>query len=97
MKSVRYYLRHPLCLTLVALFVIIVSTPSMSADLFAAGKQTIKSTAGNGSAAEMAMLTAGAFGGAVTGFATRNWFGAIGGFAGGMIFWEVIKPLVGLA
>lgn len=84
-------------LLLLAVILFGIAAPSLSADLFSAGKATIKSTVGDGSAAEMAMLTAGAFGGAVTGFATRNWFGAIGGFAGGMIFWEVIKPLVGLS
>jgi type IV conjugative transfer system pilin TraA len=72
------------------------ASPSFATDLFAGGKATIKSTAGDDSAAEMAMLTAGALGAAATGFMTRNWFAAIGGFAGGMIFWEVIKPLVGL-
>ncbi|TFH89372.1 type IV conjugative transfer system pilin TraA [Vibrio ouci] len=86
-----------LFLSIAALLLLGFAFPSLATDLFAEGKATIKSTAGDDSAAEMAMLTAGALGAAVTGFATRNWFGAIGGFAGGMIFWEVIKPLVGLA
>ncbi|WP_045589820.1 type IV conjugative transfer system pilin TraA [Vibrio vulnificus] len=88
---------HLLFLLLATLLVLGFATPSFATDLFAGGKATIKSTAGDDSAAEMAMLTAGALGAAVLGFTTRNWFAAIGGFAGGMIFWEVIKPLVGLA
>ncbi|TFH89505.1 type IV conjugative transfer system pilin TraA [Vibrio ouci] len=97
MPTVNSPISRQMVLLLFAVVLFGIAAPSLSADLFSAGKETIKSTAGDGSAAEMAMLTAGAFGGAVTGFATRNWFGAIGGFAGGMIFWEVIKPLVGLS
>lgn len=97
MNAFNDHLSASLLQAVVALLLFSLAPPSLATDLFAVGKETIKSTAGDGSAAEMAMLTAGAFGGAITGFATRNWFGAIGGFAGGMIFWEVIKPLVGLA
>ncbi|WP_417852372.1 type IV conjugative transfer system pilin TraA [Vibrio europaeus] len=88
---------HVLFLLLATFLLLCFAAPSFATDLFAGGKATIKSTAGDDSAAEMAMLTAGALGAAATGFMTRNWFAAIGGFAGGMIFWEVIKPLVGLA
>lgn len=76
---------------------ILSSNSAFAADLFAAGKTTIKETAGDGSAVENAILAAGAIGAAAGGFMSRNWLGAVGGFAGGMIFWEVVKPLVGLA
>ncbi|WJT10960.1 type IV conjugative transfer system pilin TraA [Vibrio harveyi] len=82
------------------LFVLVafcIAHPAYATDLFAAGKETIKNTAGEDSAVETAMLASGAVGAAVLGFTTRNWLAAAGGFAGGMIFWEVIKPLVGLA
>lgn len=88
---------HVLFLLLATFLLLCFAAPSFATDLFAAGKATIKSTAGDDSAAEMAMLTVGALSAAVTGFATRSWFGAIGGFAGGAIFWEIAKPLVGLA
>lgn len=91
------HLNHLIFFTAVTLLLLCFASPSLATDLFAGGKATIKSTAGDGSAVEMAMLTSGALGGAVLGFTTRNWFGAIGGFAGGVIFWEVIKPLVGLS
>ncbi len=84
-------------MVVVALLAFCIAQPSLAADLFADGKDTIKDTAGSDSAVEMAMLTAGALGAAVLGFTTRSWYAAIGGFAGGLIFWEVIKPLVGLA
>ncbi|AYV25004.1 type IV conjugative transfer system pilin TraA [Vibrio mediterranei] len=71
--------------------------PALAADLFATSKSTMKDTAGTGSGVEMAIFVVGALGAAVLGFTTRNWYAAVGGFAGGMIFWEVIKPLIGLA
>ncbi len=74
-----------------------IAQPTYAADLFSTAKTAMKDTAGTDSGVEMAMLVVGALGAAVTGFTTRNWYGAVGGFAGGMIFWEVIKPLVGLA
>ncbi len=73
-----------------------ISNPALAADLFTDAKGTIKDTAGDGSAVENAILAAGAIGAVAGGFMSRNWLGAIGGFAGGMIFWEVVKPLVGL-
>jgi len=91
------HVNHFIFVTVTILLLLIIAAPSLATDLFAGGKATIKDTAGEDSAAEMAILTAGALGAAATGFMTRNWFAAVGGFAGGMIFWEVIKPLVGLA
>ncbi|KFA94990.1 type IV conjugative transfer system pilin TraA [Vibrio sp. ER1A] len=71
--------------------------PAFAADLFSGAKTTIKETAGDGSAVENGILAVGAIGAAAGGFMTRNWMGAVGGFTAGMIFWEVVKPLVGLA
>ncbi|MEZ9692390.1 type IV conjugative transfer system pilin TraA [Vibrio lentus] len=71
--------------------------PALAADLFATGKDMVKETAGDDSGIETAMLGFSALSAAVVGITSRNWFGAVGGFAGGMMFWEVVKPLVGLA
>jgi len=76
---------------------IAVTQPAIAADLFVSAKTAIKDTAGTGSGVETAILAAGALGGAITGFMTKNWVGALSGFATGMIFWSVAAPLVGLA
>ncbi|GLO64197.1 hypothetical protein MACH09_47050 [Vibrio sp. MACH09] len=83
--------------TLAALATIFVTQPALAADIFGAGKAIIKDTAGTGSTIETAMLGTGLAGAAVTGFMTRNWFGAVGGFAAGNILWKVGAPMVGLA
>ena len=72
--------------------------PALAADdVFAAGKEIIKATAGKGSAIEMAMLGTGLASGLVTGLMTRNWFAAGGGFVAGNILWAVGAPMVGFA
>ncbi len=81
----------------VLLLTYLLGADALATDLFSAGKQTIKDTAGTGSAVENAILASGAIGALSAGFMTRNWMGAVGGFIGGMIFWEVVKPLVGLS
>jgi len=91
------HVNHLIFFAVATFLLLCFATPALATDLFAGGKATIKSTAGEDSAAEMAMLTAGSLVAAVTGFTTRSWFGAISGFAGGVIFWEVVKPLVGLS
>lgn len=91
----RSFLGAALMLGVLAL---VTAHPALAADdIFASGKEIIKAAAGKGSTIEMAMLTSGLFVGAVAGFTTRNWMAAVGGFAGGMIFWNVTAPLVGLA
>ncbi|MFS1904481.1 type IV conjugative transfer system pilin TraA (plasmid) [Vibrio lentus] len=84
-----------------AVAAVILSEPAFAAatatDLFASGKDMVKKTAGDGSGVETAMLAFSAISAAVVGITSRNWFGAVGGFAGGMMFWNVVKPLVGLA
>lgn len=71
--------------------------PALAADIFASGKAAIKESAGKGSAVETAILSSGLVGATVTGFMTRDWLGAVGGFFGGNILWTVAGPLVGLA
>ncbi|ENM5739382.1 type IV conjugative transfer system pilin TraA [Vibrio mimicus] len=79
-----------------AVFALLISHPALAEDIFASGKQAMKDTAGKGSVIETAMLGAGLMGAVVTGLMTRNWFAALGGFAGGSILWNVGAPLVGL-
>lgn len=86
-----------LLFSLLVMLLLSITQPALAADIFAGAKTSMKDTAGDGSGAEMAMFIVGAFGAAVLGFTTRNWYAAVGGFAGGMIFWEVIKPIIGLA
>ena len=84
-----------------AVAAVILSEPAFATgtaiDLFASGKDMVKKNAGDGSGVETAMLGFSALSAAVVGITSRNWFGAVGGFVGGMIFWELAKPLVGLA
>ena len=82
----------------VAVFCVLASDHTLAAtDLFASGKDMVKKNVGDDSEVESAMLGFSALSAAVVGITSRNWFGAVGGFAGGMIFWETVKPLVGLA
>jgi len=76
---------------------LVVTQPALAVDLFANGKDAIKETVGSDSTVETAILASGAVGAALTGFISKNWIGAIGGFAVGMVFWSVAAPLVGLA
>lgn len=78
------------------LCVLLNTHPALAADLFATGKQALKESAGKGSTVETAILSSGLIGAAVTGFMTRNWFAAVGGFVGGNILWSVGAPMVGL-
>ncbi len=81
---------------LAALATVCVTQPALAADIFAAGKAVIKDTAGTGSTIETAMLGTGLFVSVVSGLVTRSWVGAVGGFAGGNILWNVGAPMVGL-
>ncbi|CAH6836462.1 Pilin [Vibrio chagasii] len=85
-----------------AVAAVLLSEPALAegtaaSDLFASGKDMVKKNAGDGSGVETAMLGFSAISAAVVGITSRNWFGAVGGFVGGMMFWELAKPLVGLA
>lgn len=75
---------------------IAMTQPALAADLFVTAKTAIKESAGTGSGIETALLGAGLLGGVITGFMTKNWVGGMGGFAAGMIFWNIAAPLVGL-
>ena len=80
---------------------LVATHPTLAADaatdVFAGGKDTIKASAGKGSTVEMAMLTSGLVGALVSGWMSRNWFVAAGGFAVGNVLWSIAAPMVGLA
>lgn len=65
-------------------------------DIFAPAKNEIVDTVGTGSTAQFAILVAGLCVGALTGFLTRDWGKAIGGFIVGIIFINVGLKVVGL-
>lgn len=65
-------------------------------DLFKAGKEQISASAGSSSTLWFAMTVVGLAVSAVTGFVTKNWFAAIGGFFAGMIFLNVAAGVIGL-
>lgn len=67
-----------------------------AADPFAPAKGEIVDTVGTGSTAQFAILVVGLCAGALTGFLTKNWGNAIGGFIVGMIFVNVALKVVGL-
>lgn len=74
----------------------VVANPVQAADLFTNAKADIKDTAGTGSAVEMALLAFGGIGAIAFGFMSKNWIGAITGFGVGVLFWNVITPMIGL-
>ncbi len=86
----------PRYLLLAGASMLLATHPALAVDMFASGKTAIKDTVGSDSTVETAILASGVVGAALTGFITKNWIGAIGGFAVGMIFWSVAAPLVGL-
>lgn len=67
-----------------------------AADVFAPAKNEIVDTVGTGSTAQFAILVVGLCAGALTGFLTKDWGKAIGGFIVGMIFINVTLKVVGL-
>lgn len=70
----------------IALFLITAGNQAMAADIFSSAKTTIKENADEDSGLFMAMLAVGLGSAALSGFITKNWGGAIGGFVVGMIF-----------
>lgn len=66
------------------------------ADLFQAGKDQIKSSTNSDSTLWFAMTVVGLAVAAITGFVTKNWFAAIGGFFAGIIFLNVAGGIIGL-
>lgn len=69
---------------------------AFATDIFAAGKTKIQASAGTDSTLWFAMTVVGLAVAAVTGFMTKNWFAAIGGFFAGMIFLNVAASIIGL-
>ncbi len=82
------------CITLAAFFASVM--PAWADDLFASGKETVKSTVGTDSSGEFYILVAGLIGGIIVGIIQKNWVGGIIGFFVGVVFWEVGKAFVGL-
>ncbi|MCL1064285.1 hypothetical protein MK852_19390 [Shewanella benthica] len=80
----------------VLLMVFFVPTLVHAADPFAPAKSEIVDTVGSGSTAQFALLVIGLCAAGITGFLTRNWGAAIGGFVVGMIFLNVALKVVGL-
>ncbi|WP_338728998.1 hypothetical protein V8687_23725 (plasmid) [Shewanella baltica] len=91
-----------LIMRIVGLFIICVGTALLfswdvhAADVFAPAKNEIVDTVGTGSTAQFAILVVGLCAGALTGFLTKDWGKAIGGFIVGMIFINVTLKVVGL-
>ncbi|MGR5187293.1 type IV conjugative transfer system pilin TraA [Photobacterium damselae] len=85
-----------LALTAVVLMLIPHSAWAVGTDMFSAGKDQIKGSAGKDSTLWFAMTVVGLAVAAVTGFITKNWFAAIGGFFAGMIFLNVAAGIIGL-
>lgn len=66
------------------------------ADLFATTKDEIKASAGRDSGLWFAITVIGLAVGAITGFVTKNWAAAVGGFVVGMIFMNAAASVIGL-
>ena len=80
----------------VLLMVFFVPGLSAATDPFVDGKDEIVATVGSGSTMQFALLVIGLCAAGITGFITKNWGGAIGGFVVGMIFLNVALKVVGL-
>ena len=93
-KTVIYSL-----LTLLVLSAFMVLMPNMAhaADIFAGAKTQISESTNSDSALWFAITVVGLAGAAITGFLTKNWPLAIGGFFAGIIFLRVGAGVIGLA
>ena len=93
-------LRPLMLIVVTSLFVMMMFIPSTAfaagADLFAGTKDEIKASAGRDSGLWFAILVIGLAVGAITGFVTKNWAGAVGGFVVGMIFLNAAASVIGL-
>ena len=78
------------------LMIFFVPSLAHAADPFASAKSEIVDTVGSGSTMQFALLVIGLCAAGITGFLTKNWGGAIGGFVVGMIFLNVALKVVGL-
>ncbi|TKF84967.1 hypothetical protein FCV67_24000 [Vibrio sp. F13] len=92
-RSLRSAFQH-WCIALTVFFATM--NAAFADDLFAAGKDTVINTVGDGSSGEFYILAAGLIGGVIVGIIQKNWVGGIIGFFVGVVFWEIGKGLVGL-
>ena len=93
-------LRPLMLIVVTSLFVMMIFMPSTAfaagTDLFKATKEEIKASAGRDSGLWFAITVIGLAVGAITGFVTKNWAAAVGGFAVGMIFLNAAASVIGL-
>ena len=78
------------------LMIFFVPSLAHAADPFAVAKAEIVDTVGSGSTAQFGLLVVGLCAAGITGFLTKNWGAAIGGFVVGMIFINAGLKVVGL-
>ena len=93
-------LRPLMLIVVTSLFVMMIFMPSTAfaagTDLFKDTKTEITASAGRESGLWFAITVIGLAVGAITGFVTKNWAGAIGGFVVGMIFLNAAAMVIGL-
>ena len=93
-------LRPLMLIAVTLLFAMMILMPDTAyaagADLFAGTKDEIKAFAGRTSGLWFAITVIGLAVGAITGFVTKNWAGAIGGFVVGMIFLNAAASVIKL-
>lgn len=93
-------LRPLMFIVVTSLFVMMIFMPStafaVGTDLFSGTKDEIKASAGRESGLWFAITVIGLAVGAITGFVTKNWAAAIGGFVVGMIFLNAAASVIQL-
>lgn len=97
MPSIVHIIVHHKILNLIVVYLFSITFSSAyAADPFASAKSEIVDTVGSGSTAQFALLVIGLCAAGITGFLTKNWGAAIGGFVVGMIFLNMALKVVGL-
>lgn len=86
-----------LTLLVVSAFMLLMPNMAHAADLFANAKAQITESTNSDSTLWFAVTVAGLAGAALTGFLTKNWPLAIGGFFAGIIFMRAASSVIGLA
>ena len=93
-------LRPLMLIVVTSLFVMMIFIPSTvhaaPTDLFAGTKEEIKASVGRSSGLWFGITVIGLAVGAITGFVTKNWAAAVGGFVVGMIFLNAAASVIGL-
>ncbi|WP_305840045.1 hypothetical protein [Photobacterium leiognathi] len=82
---------------LLATMVLFTPLLANAADLFAGARAQINESTNSSSTLWFAVTVAGLAGAALTGFLTKNWPLAIGGFFAGIIFMRAAAAVIGLA